>query len=155
MPDVMTSVQRSNCMGRIRSRDTKPELRLRAALWQTGVRYRLKSKLKGKPDLVFARPRLAVFVDGCFWHGCPTHGTKPKSNETYWHAKLEKNRARDSAINLELEEAGWTVIRIWEHEIDADLERVVDMIIAQIHSSSSNRTDGPDVIPRQLRCDRI
>jgi DNA mismatch endonuclease (patch repair protein) len=81
-----------------------------------------------RPDIVFTRAKIAVFVDGCFWHGCPDHGTKPERNSHYWTAKLERNIQRDRRNNALLEEAGWTVVRIWEHEAsnDAVIERVVD-----------------------------
>ena len=73
--------------------------------------------LKVRPDFVFAKQRLAVFVDGCFWHGCPRHGTKPKGNAAFWKKKLERNRARDREVNRALRRAGWRVMRIWEHEL--------------------------------------
>lgn len=85
-------------------------------------------KLPGKPDIVFTRARLAVFVDGCFWHGCPQHGTNPKSNSEYWTAKLARNRARDAVVTEALEADGWTVIRYWDHDIKDDIARVVTEI---------------------------
>ncbi|MBY3115643.1 very short patch repair endonuclease [Rhizobium laguerreae] len=128
MPDVMTPEQRSRCMSRIRATKTKPEMRLRKALWTQGLRYRVNRKLPGKPDLVFVGARLAVFVDGCFWHGCPIHGKSPKSNQSYWTPKIARNRERDVIVSAALQSAGWTVLRFWEHEIEADLGGVVETI---------------------------
>ncbi len=104
-------------MARIRSHSTSPELRLRRALWSAGARYRLNSKLPGKPDLVFVRAKVAVFVDGCFWHACPIHGTIPKTNTEYWGPKLERNRRRDTQVNSQLEALGWLPLRLFDHEI--------------------------------------
>jgi len=103
-----------------RRADTKPELALRAALFALGYRYRKDLRLdlparRVRPDIAFTRRRVAVFIDGCFWHACPEHGSKPKSNEWYWSPKLIKNVERDRAVDDALSEAGWTVIRLWEH----------------------------------------
>lgn len=131
MTDSMTPAQRSRCMSRIRSTDTKPELALRKRLFAKGMRFRTRLKLAGKPDIAFTRARLAVFIDGCFWHGCPLHGTSPKSNSDYWNAKLQRNRERDREIDAALTADGWEVIRYWEHEIKEDIERVADEIQAR------------------------
>jgi DNA mismatch endonuclease (patch repair protein) len=103
-----------------RRADTKPELALRAALFAMGYRYRKDLRLdlparRVRPDIAFTRRRVAVFVDGCFWHACPEHGSKPKSNEWYWSPKLTKNMERDRAVDDALTAAGWTVLRLWEH----------------------------------------
>src|SRR5664279_5113269 len=92
---------------------------LRRALHAEGARFRLHRQLeKGcTPDIVMPRRRLAVFVDGCFWHGCPKHGRKPGSNRAYWLPKLRRNRERDAALKCSLCSAGWTVIRLWEHDL--------------------------------------
>lgn len=107
-------------MERQRRRDTRPELAIRAILWRRGLRYRVDypplQGVRRRADLVFTRAKVAVFVDGCFWHSCPDHGTVPKSNREWWLAKLEANRARDRDTDVRLEEAGWTVVRVWEHE---------------------------------------
>lgn len=129
MTDVMTPAQRSRCMGRIRSRDTKPELALRKQLFSRGLRYRTTLRLPGKPDLVFPAAKLVVFVDGCFWHGCPVHGTSPKSNRDYWTAKLRRNMERDAEVTRALGEEGWRVLRFWEHEVANELSRVADEIV--------------------------
>jgi DNA mismatch endonuclease (patch repair protein) len=103
-----------------RRTDTKPELALRAALHAMGYRYRKDFRLdlplrRVRPDVAFTRRKVAVFVDGCFWHACPEHGSKPKSNEWYWSPKLARNVERDRAADEALVQAGWTVVRLWEH----------------------------------------
>jgi len=126
--DVLTKKQRSYCMSRIRGRDTRPELALRRAAWAAGLRYRVKNGLKGRPDIVFASARLAVFVDGCFWHGCPLHSVKPKTRAVFWAGKIDRNRVRDVEVKAELKREGWAVLRFWEHEIKGQLPRVVSRI---------------------------
>jgi DNA mismatch endonuclease, patch repair protein len=110
----------SERMARVRRRDTAPELELRSELHRRGLRYRVDRRpLKGVPsraDLVFGPARVAVYVDGCFWHSCPEHGTMPRSNNEFWEEKLARNRERDAETNAALREAGWSVIRVWEHE---------------------------------------
>jgi len=131
MTDNLTREQRSLTMSRIKGSNTGPELRLRKALWAAGLRYRLKYKLPGKPDLVMVSARLAVFVDGCFWHGCPDHGVRPADNSDYWNEKIEGNIRRDERINSQLRKLSWTVMRLWEHEVRNELPRVVDQILNQ------------------------
>ncbi|REJ05126.1 very short patch repair endonuclease [Microbacterium bovistercoris] len=103
-----------------RRRDTGPELALRSALHAAGYRYRCDFRIdlpggRVRPDIVFTRRKLAVFVDGCFWHSCPLHGSQPRVNQSYWSPKLARNAERDRTNTRLLEESGWTVIRIWEH----------------------------------------
>jgi DNA mismatch endonuclease, patch repair protein len=126
--DVMTSAQRSRCMSKIRGTDTGPETTLRKALWARGLRYRLRSKLPGKPDLVFMRQRVVVFVDGCFWHACPKHATRPKTNAKFWREKIGRNVQRDREVELLLGDRGWVVLRFWEHEVAAQIANVVAAI---------------------------
>ena len=111
-------------MSCIRKTDTAPELALRRALWAGGVRgWRLRAKLPGTPDIVFSRARLAVFVDGCFWHGCPRCAIPtPRSNRSYWKPKIERNKVRDVRVRRKLNALGWSVLRLWEHEIVRDPE---------------------------------
>ncbi len=104
-----------------RRSDTKPEVALRKALHRLGYRYRKDLRLdlgavKVRPDIVFTARKVAVFVDGCFWHVCPDHGRQPTTNEWYWAPKLRRNIERDLAANDALAEAGWQVVRLWEHE---------------------------------------
>lgn len=113
-------------MARIRSRDTSPEWVLRRALWAAGLRYRLHVRTAfGRPDLLFSRQRVVVFVDGCFWHGCPAHYVCPRSSASYWSTKLRRNVERDRAQTLALEQAGWIVCRIWEHELFTDIDGAI------------------------------
>lgn len=144
MADVMSTKQRSMLMSRILGRDTEPELKLRRAIWALGLRYRLHLRIgRFKPDLVFLRARVAVFVDGCFWHRCPTHGVMPKGNQDFWRLKLERNVQRDMETTQKLTQDGWKVLRFWEHEIKAaasDCARLVaDTVADRLSGSGSNR----------------
>jgi DNA mismatch endonuclease (patch repair protein) len=104
-------------MARVGQRDTAPELVLRRSLWADGLRYRVNYRIEGvRVDIALTRYHLAIFVDGCFWHSCPLHGTKPKTNREFWAAKFRDNRARDRRQTRRLQRAGWTVLRLWEHE---------------------------------------
>lgn len=107
-------------MSRLARRDTKPEVAVRRLLHAVGLRYRVAYAVPGVRrrtiDIAFPRRRVAVFIDGCFWHGCPVHGTKPAANAAWWARKLEANSARDVDTAALLEEQGWTVLRFWEHE---------------------------------------
>jgi DNA mismatch endonuclease (patch repair protein) len=103
-----------------RSRDTAPERRVRSQLHRVGLRFRKNCRpiagLRCEADVVFPSERVAVFVDGCFWHGCPEHGHLPGRNSAYWRAKIERNVERDGRNGRALAEAGWLVVRAWEHE---------------------------------------
>ncbi len=107
-------------MSRQRRSDTAPEIALRRLLHARGMRYRVTWPIPGLPrrtvDIAFTRARIAVFVDGCFWHGCPEHATSPTANGVWWAAKLSANRERDRTTTEHLRENGWTVVRMWEHE---------------------------------------
>ncbi|SHI50609.1 DNA mismatch endonuclease, patch repair protein [Nocardiopsis flavescens] len=113
-----------------RGRDTGPELAVRRLVHAAGLRYRVSARplpdLRRTADLVFTRRRIAVFVDGCFWHGCPEHHTRARTNADYWAEKVRANRERDADTDRRLARAGWTVLRIWEHEgADAAAQRIV------------------------------
>lgn len=128
-PEASTAAVRASMKANHR-RDTKPELRLRSALFALGYRYRVDLPLVAggahiRPDIVFTKRRVAVFVDGCFWHGCPDHCRRPKGHADYWHAKIEGNRARDARDTEALENSGWCVVRIWEH---ASLEEAISLV---------------------------
>lgn len=103
-----------------RQRDTPLELRLRSSLYRLGLRYRIHRRiitnLSRTADIVFARARVAVFVDGCFWHGCTTHGSMPKTNRKWWSQKIDSNRRRDLDTVMRLNLMGWEAVRVWEHE---------------------------------------
>lgn len=123
------AVSRSANMARIRGKDTGPEVALRRALWQAGLRYRLGMRVEGaRPDLTFPQARLVVFVDGCFWHGCPLHYVRPRTKEEFWALKLAVNTHRDRRQTVLLRSSGWHVIRVWEHELAEDLDRTVEAI---------------------------
>lgn len=127
--DQFSPDKRSEVMSAVGSEDTAVEMRLRRALWHSGLRYRIHEEMAGtKPDIVFRGPNVAVFVDGCFWHGCPEHYTAPENNAHYWREKLESNRERDRRDNRDLRKAGWTVLRFWECEVNEELERVVEEV---------------------------
>lgn len=117
-------------MRRTRGRDTAPELALRRELHRRGLRFYVHRTLiperrARRTDIVFPRARVAVFVDGCFWHGCPEHASWPRANATWWRSKIEANRVRDRDTDERLRQAGWSVVRIWEHErVAAAADRV-------------------------------
>lgn len=122
---AVTAVMRGN-----RRADTGPERQVRSLLHASGYRYRTNYRLdvpgaRVRPDIVFTRRRLAVFIDGCFWHRCPEHGTSPRANTHYWTPKLERNVARDQRVDQALRAAGWTVLRIWEHVGPAEAAALV------------------------------
>ena len=119
-----------------RRADTKPEVALRSLLHRSGLRFRkdypirLSTSRTVRCDIAFTRRKVVVFVDGCFWHGCPDHGTLPKSNQTYWIPKLEQNVDRDRAINRELKADGWKVMRFWEHvPVEAAVMSIVNALV--------------------------
>ena len=124
-------------MRAIRSKDTRPELNLRRALWKRGLRYRLQFGSE-KIDVAFPSAKIAVFVDGCFWHGCPLHSHIPKSNSQYWVPKLKKNINRDKRTNIKLTSNGWTVLRFWEHEL-VKIESVVNVIRKEVNKKRADK----------------
>jgi DNA mismatch endonuclease (patch repair protein) len=135
-----------------RRTDTKPELALRHALHRLGYRYRkdyrldLDSGRRVRPDIAFTARKVAVFVDGCFWHACPDHGSKPKANEWYWSPKLVKNVERDRTNDASLMLAGWTVVRLWEHvPIDEAVTTVVTALAAAGATAEGATAEGTAV----------
>ncbi len=128
-----------------RGRDTGPELRIRKALHALGYRYRTDHPLaidrRRRGDIVFTRLRLVVFIDGCFWHGCPEHHVTPRTNRGFWRAKISANRERDRDTDDRLRAAGWTVIRHWEHE---EPRTVVESLIRRLGPPGSPRNGGCD-----------
>ncbi|MFC9581842.1 very short patch repair endonuclease [Streptomyces yangpuensis] len=123
-------------MSRQASRDTAQEVAVRRLLHASGLRYRVNFPVPGirrrTIDIAFTRARIAVFLDGCFWHGCPEHATHPKANAEWWRAKLEKNMSRDRETTAHLESAGWTVLRFWEHELPETVARAVALSRRQV-----------------------
>ena len=135
VPYPVPSSAAASAIGRANKRtDTSCEVAVRSALHRGGLRFRKDLALVGvgrrvRPDVVFTRARVAVFIDGCFWHSCPVHGRVPKSNLDYWLPKLERNRQRDQEVDAALADAGWVIVRVWEHEVPeavaAHVKRVV------------------------------
>ncbi|AZZ15196.1 TPA: very short patch repair endonuclease [Pseudomonas aeruginosa] len=132
------SPETSQRMSRTPQRDNPRERALRSELHRRGLRFRLHRRVlvssRRSVDIAFPTSRTAVFMDGCFWHGCPAHGTWPKSNAEWWRAKINANIARDRDTDCKLIEAGWTVIRVWEHE---DIQTAADRIEAVVRRLSS------------------
>jgi DNA mismatch endonuclease (patch repair protein) len=130
MADVLTPDQRKLNMSRIRGKDTTPELIIRKLLYSRGIRgYRTHYNLPGKPDIVFIKKRLVVFIDGCFWHKCPIDFIEPETRKEFWKNKIDSNVVRDKTVQNLLESSGWTVLRIWEHEVKQNPDEVVDRIL--------------------------
>src|SRR5690606_28603138 len=135
---------RSRNMQAIKRTDTKPEIRLRKGLHALGFRFRKDHRLdlpggRVRPDVVFTRRKVAVFVDSCFWHVCPEHGREPTSNDWYWTPKLRRNVERDRAADAALQAAGWRVVRLWEHE---ELASAVYAVVKAVSSGSEHTCDG-------------
>ena len=121
--DAATSAR----LRRQRRSGTKPEVELRRELHRRGMRFRVShAGLPGRPDVAFTRAKIAVFVDGCFWHLCPDHGTLPRNNREWWRAKLDRNVARDRAKDAALAELGWSVVHVWEHEAPGEAADLVE-----------------------------
>lgn len=126
-----------------RSSDTAPEVAIRRLLHARGLRYRVNRPLPGLPrrraDLTFSAVRVAVFVDGCFWHGCPTHGNIPRTNINYWAPKIARNVARDADTDHHLSSNGWTVVRIWEHESAEEAASRIERVVRARREASASR----------------
>jgi len=118
-------------MKRQRRRDTASEMALRKGIFARGLRYRVDFRVVGRQrvDIAFTRSKVAVFVDGCFWHRCPAHGTIPKTNRDWWIAKLGANERRDRAADEQLRALGWQVIRVWEHESPSDATDRIEEVV--------------------------
>ncbi|WP_353777448.1 DNA mismatch endonuclease Vsr [Winogradskyella sp. 3972H.M.0a.05] len=136
-----TTKRRSKQMGRIKSKNTKPELLFRKALWRKNVRYRVHTKsLPGKPDVSIKKYRLAIFIDGEFWHGHNWEERKLniKSNRAFWIPKIERNIQRDLEVNDKLQAMGYTIFRFWEHEIKQDLKTCINDVMVYLQTGSFN-----------------
>lgn len=130
--DRISKEKRSKIMSSIRSVNTKPEVALRKALWAKGLRYKIHYG-EEKIDIAFPSKKVAIFVDGCFWHACPVHSHVPKSRRDYWAPKLKKNVARDKEKDSRLRTTGWRVVRFWEHDLK-NLNSIVNKIIKLLAS---------------------
>ncbi|QMU74562.1 very short patch repair endonuclease [Streptacidiphilus sp. PB12-B1b] len=140
MTPTASSAAVASRMSRQVSRDTAMELAVRRQLYGQGLRYRIHVPVPGMArrtaDIAFKGPRVAVFLDGCFWHGCPQHATSPKANAAWWRTKLDRNMARDLETTEHLTALGWTVLRFWEHE---DAQAVAERIASEVRA----RRDAP------------
>lgn len=127
-------------MKQVKRRDTGPETALRSLLHRAGHRFRVDCSpvvgIRSRADIVFRGARVAVFVDGCFWHGCPQHGTWPKSNAAFWREKIESNRRRDAETTACLRRLGWRVVRVWEHET---VEKAAARVQAALRTTKQGR----------------
>lgn len=138
-------------MASVRQKGTDAEIALRRELYQRGLRYRVGFEVLKKPrrvaDISFPGLMIAIFIDGCFWHGCPQHATWPKHNSEFWRQKIEANRTRDTDTNERLQSIGWTVLRFWEHEPPSEAAETVVQTVAMIKSkrcASSGRSHKND-----------
>ena len=137
-------------MARIRNTNTKPELLLRRALWAAGLRYRLRARVPiGRPDIVFASKKVVVFVDGCFWHGCPEHYVPPRSRVQYWTAKLASNVSRDAMQTRELSRLGWRVLR----PLACNVTNNVTAVVGTVENALAGVSWDPDQMLRVTRVD--
>ncbi|WP_311979554.1 very short patch repair endonuclease [Promicromonospora citrea] len=125
----------SRRMSVARRKDTKPELDLRRLLHARGLRYRVTYPVPGRPrrtmDVAFTRAKVAIFLDGCFWHGCPEHATQPRANADWWRQKLRDNVERDADTTRVLTDQGWTVLRFWEHEEPASIADAIEAVLRE------------------------
>lgn len=132
MSDKVSSAVRSATMSRIRSTNTGLELPLRRALHRVGLRYRVRNRLPGCPDLVFGAAKVLIFVDSCFWHACRLHCRRPKTNRKFWSAKFERNARRDLSVTQMYANTGWKVVRIWEHDLLEDFDGCVNRLLSLV-----------------------
>ena len=127
-------------MKAIKSVHTQLEDSVTKELWKRGVRFRKNvNGLVGKPDIAIKKYKVVVFLDSCFWHGCPVHGNKPKTNEDYWNNKLERNKARDAEVTKYYQQKGWNVLRIWEHDIKKNFDQTIDRIVNFLNEAMKHR----------------
>lgn len=142
-----TSVDVRASMQGNRGRDTKPELALRSRLHALGLRYRVSARpvpdLRRTADIVFTRARVAVFVDGCYWHGCPVHHRPARRNSEFWTEKIRANRQRDADVDQLLSSAGWQVIRVWEHEDPGEAAQLIEVAVRSHGCSENPRISSP------------
>lgn len=138
MTDTISKEQRSKTMSAVRSQ-SKLENLFSKELWHKGIRFRKNvRKLKGNPDVVIQKYKVVIFIDSCFWHGCPHHFRRPKSNQEFWDNKIERNRERDKEVNSYYIEKGWNLKRVWEHEIKSDLDLTVEETVSFINTAKDS-----------------
>lgn len=131
--DKFTKSKRSEIMAKVRSRDSRIEVLFRKEIWKRGFRYSKNSGSRfGKPDLVLPKYKAVIFIDSCFWHGCPRHGTFPTTRPKFWAKKLKRNKLRDKEVNKHYRKKRWKIIRVWEHEINGNLDKVMKKVIPRI-----------------------
>ena len=130
MADKFSKETRSKIMSKIRNKNTRPEIKIRKLLYCSGHKgYRLNyKKASGKPDICYVGKKIAIFIDGCFWHGCPKCYKRPKSNKKYWSEKIKINKKRDKKVNLALKKENWTVLRFWECQVNKKTENIFNKI---------------------------
>lgn len=142
-----SSPEASRRMAKVRQKGTEAEIKLRRELYRSGLRYRIDYLVLRRPrrvaDVAFPKLRIAVFVDGCFWHGCPEHATWPKRNADFWRQKIETNRARDADTDARLHAIDWMVLRIWEHESPVAAAETVTRLVAKARAMRSKSPSGP------------
>lgn len=146
MPDPFTKETRSKIMSSIRSR-SKLEDRVTHALWHRGLRFRKNVRnLIGSPDIAVKKYKVVIFIDSCFWHGCPDHYQIPKTNTEFWVEKIKRNKARDEEVTLHYETSGWQILRVWEHQLKDDFQTTLQHIGDFIKESARPRqvTDSHD-----------
>lgn len=140
-----SSSETSRRMAKVRQKGTDAEIALRRELYRGGLRYRIDYEVMKKPrrvaDVAFPGLKIAIFVDGCFWHGCPEHATWPKQNAEFWRQKIKANRHRDADTNSRLLDAGWTVLRFWEHESPI---RAAEIVAKTVAMAKAKRCTSPD-----------
>lgn len=151
MADKISPEERSRIMGKIRAQ-SKLENRLSKELWKRGIRFRKNTRsLFGTPDISIKKYKIVIFVDSCFWHVCPVHGNRPKSNQEFWDKKLLRNQERDREVTNYYLEKGWYLKRVWEHEIKKDINQVVDDLVdfinkVRLSETSSSPIDNMDML---------
>lgn len=129
MADIFSKKKRSEIMSKVKNKDSKIEVNFRKALWKAEFRYRKNStKYFGKPDLVLPKHKAVIFIDSCFWHSCKKHGSMPQARRKFWEDKLERNKLRDEGVNEYYRNTGWSIFRIWEHDIKKDRQKVINKL---------------------------
>lgn len=139
----LAPMNRSQIMAQIRAWDTTPELAVRSYLWARNVRYKLRQIIgHARPDIAWKSKRVAVFIDGCFWHGCPMHCRRPATRQDYWNPKIDRNMEHDIETTALLRSSGWKVLRFWEHEVTENIDNVGLKILVALRKSPPARNKG-------------